>query len=269
MKAWGALAACKHQSPRAGPWSFVITLHCFAKNFCFFRSAFLSSLEAECSFPEVGRFFHTLLWLYSQQGTPDKVRKGANSFQKDGFKSHQIQQHQTPLWMKTVDPSRLCIFSCVARQTGSDGRCAGAGVPARGRVSLHALKLLHSALPPGLIFVGFESWTTVRFPWGFPWCWAATCSNTPHPQTPNCTLWLLDVVHSRPVSTSRCALMYAKQPVELIIMNAACPLNKWEEAPWHNKITRERARNRTQMRFHSHKLPLYYTWSIFTIGNSK
>ena len=32
-KAWGALAACKHQSPWAGPWSIVIVLHCFAKTF--------------------------------------------------------------------------------------------------------------------------------------------------------------------------------------------------------------------------------------------
>lgn len=67
----------------------------------------------------------------------------------------------------------------------------------------------------------------------------------------------------------RCALVCAKQPVELLITNAACPLNKWEEVPWHNKITRERARNSMQMRFHSHKLPLYHTWSVFTIGSSK
>lgn len=32
-KAWGALAACKHQSPRAGPRSIVIASHCFAKTF--------------------------------------------------------------------------------------------------------------------------------------------------------------------------------------------------------------------------------------------
>lgn len=149
--------------------------------------------------------------------------------------------------MKTLDPSHLCIFSCIACQTGNDGRCAGAGVPALGQVTLHAHKLLRSSLPLGLTWglVGFESWSTVSLSLSISLVLRCYMQQHPSLTDPNCTLWLLDVVHSRPVSASRCALMYAKQPVELTITNAGCPLNKWEEAPWHNKITRERARNRT------------------------
>lgn len=95
----------------------------------------------------------------------------------------------------------------------------------------------------------------------FPWCWGVIRGNIL-----TLRLQLLDAVLSSPVPTSNCVLVSAEQPVvEFTITNAACPLNEWEEAPWHNKSTRERA----QMRLHSHKLPLYYTWSAFTIGSSK
>lgn len=53
------------------------------------------------------------------------------------------------------------------------------------------------------------------------------------------------------------------------VMNVICPLNKWKEETQHNKITGERAEPRTLERFHSHKLPLYYTLSIFTMRMSK
>lgn len=166
--------------------------------------------------------------------------------------------------MKTVDPSHLCIFSCLNAPNWARWEVCWC----QGQVKFHAHKLLCPPLPPGLIsgiWVLDHYEPSVRISLVLN----VTCSSTPHPQTPNCTLWLFDVTHPRSVSAPCCALMYAKQPVEFIITNAAQPLNKWQEAPWHNKITRERARNKTQMRFHSHKLPLYYTWSIFTIGNSK
>lgn len=158
--------------------------------------------------------------------------------------------------MKTADPSPLCVFSCVnAPDWPWQDVCY-----CQSQVKLHAHKLLCPPLPPGLTrgLVGFESWATVGLHWGFPWCWMLRKQH-PSPTDPKCMLWLFDVSHPRSVSAPRCALMYAKQPVELIITNAAWPLNKWQEPPRHNKITRERARNRTQMRFHSHKLPLYYT----------
>lgn len=53
------------------------------------------------------------------------------------------------------------------------------------------------------------------------------------------------------------------------VMNVVCPLNKWKKETQHNKITGERAEPRTLKRFHSHKLPLYYTLSIFTMRMSK
>lgn len=158
----------------------------------------------------------------------------------------------------------VCVSICIACQAGSDGRCAGSG-----KVLCPQVAASICSSRPDLWLSGI--WVLDHHEPSLKISLVLRCyvQQHPSPMVPNCMLWLLDVVHPRPVSTSCCALMYAKQPVELTITNAACPLNKWEEAPWHNKITRERARNRTQMRFHSHKLPLYYTWSIFTIGKSK
>lgn len=80
-EAWGAVAACRHQSPWAGPWRIATAVHCFAKTFASIQLSW-APLKLTAHPWEVSSFLHTLLWLYSQQGSPDKMRNGANSFQR-------------------------------------------------------------------------------------------------------------------------------------------------------------------------------------------
>lgn len=244
-KGCGASAACRYQSPWAGPWCIVIVLHALQKPlllpFCF--PELPSKQNAHSQKPTA---FSTHCCDYAHRGEL-QTRWEKGLIHRTGMALNLNRLSCSGLlfgWKLLLLP--FLVFQ----------RCCPAGwdcweVP--GVSTLHAISV-SSRTKLGLH--GF--WVLDH---RFPWCWGVIRGNilTLRPQ-------LLDAVLSSPVPTSNCVLVSAEQPVvEFTITNAACPLNEWEEAPWHNKSTRERA----QMRLHSHKLPLYYTWSAFTIGSSK